>query len=79
MLGLDPNRYKNTVSGESEGRQFVTFDSLMSDEERYKDADPLLIRCRSCQGTVVFAPIVDRTVVFLLKFSPLVELANNDP
>ena len=70
VSGLDPNRYKNTAVGESEERQFSTFDSLMSDEERFKDAEPLLIRCHSCKGTVAFAPITDRAVRRLSSFRP---------
>lgn len=67
LLGLDPNRYKNTAIGEPEQRHFCTFDSLMSDEERYKDATPFNIRCRSCEGTVEFAPVTDRTVSCLFR------------
>ncbi|KAH9849847.1 hypothetical protein C2E23DRAFT_887828 [Lenzites betulinus] len=59
-LGLDPNRYRSAAGGEAEERYFGTLDSLMSDAERFKDADPLIIRCRSCKNDVTFAPLADR-------------------
>lgn len=62
ILGLDPNRYRSAAGGEAEERYFGTLDSLMSDAERFKDADPLLIRCRSCKNDVTFAPLADREV-----------------
>ena len=49
-------------TGDSEERQFGTLDSLMSDAERYKDAEPFIVRCRGCQGQVAFEPISDREV-----------------
>jgi len=69
-LGLDPNRYRITTATESEGRQFGTLDSFMADSERYKDADPLLVRCRSCMGEVAFAPIRDREASLLSSAGP---------
>ncbi|KIP07458.1 hypothetical protein PHLGIDRAFT_71117 [Phlebiopsis gigantea 11061_1 CR5-6] len=60
-LGLDPNRYRSTAAAESDDRHFGSLDSLMSDKERYKDADRFVVRCRSCQGQSEFAPVSDRT------------------
>lgn len=60
--GLDPNRYRTTTVNEEEGRQFGSLDSAMADSERFKDADQLIVRCRSCLGEVAFAPIGDREV-----------------
>lgn len=59
--GLDASRYRVSTA-ESEERQFGTLDSLMSDAERYKDAEPFIVRCRGCQGQVTFEPISDREV-----------------
>ncbi|KAI0358255.1 hypothetical protein OH77DRAFT_1256462 [Trametes cingulata] len=59
-LGLDPNRYRTVVGGEAEERYFGTLDSLMSDAERFKDADPFVVRCRSCKNDVTFTPLGDR-------------------
>ena len=42
----------------------------MSDDERFKDVDPFLVRCRSCQGEVAFAPIGDRESSLLLASGP---------
>ena len=60
--GLDPSRYRTTTVNEEEGRQFGSLDSAMADSERFKDADQLIVRCRSCLGEVAFAPIGDREV-----------------
>ncbi|KAI0731115.1 hypothetical protein C8Q76DRAFT_644698 [Earliella scabrosa] len=59
-LGLDPNRYRTITAGESEEKSFGTLDSLMSDAQRFKDADPFLVRCRSCQNSVPFGPLNER-------------------
>uniref|UniRef100_A0A0W0GE71 DNA-directed DNA polymerase n=1 Tax=Moniliophthora roreri TaxID=221103 RepID=A0A0W0GE71_MONRR len=59
-LGLDPNRYRSTTSTSAEERAFFSMDSRLSDAQRYKDADPFLVRCRSCNGQWSFAPIIDR-------------------
>ncbi|KAH9893227.1 hypothetical protein C8Q73DRAFT_836492 [Cubamyces lactineus] len=56
-LGLDPNRYRTVVGGEAEERYFGTLDSLMSDEERFKDMDPFVVRCRSCKGDIPWVPV----------------------
>lgn len=37
---------------------------MLPESERYKDSDPFLVRCRSCQGEVAFAQIGDRDVSF---------------
>ena len=41
---------------------FGSLDSLMSDAERFKDAAPLVVRCRSCTAQSAFSPIADRSV-----------------
>ena len=61
-LGLDPNRYRTVAAGESEERSFGTLDSLMSDSQRFKGADPFNVRCRSCQNTAPFVSVADRQV-----------------
>ncbi|KAL6306263.1 DNA polymerase alpha catalytic subunit [Sparassis latifolia] len=67
-LGLDASRYRSPA--EAEERAFGTLDSLMSDAERFKDTDPFVVRCRSCQGEVAFAPISDREASLLLPAGP---------
>ncbi|KXN86712.1 DNA polymerase alpha catalytic subunit [Leucoagaricus sp. SymC.cos] len=59
-LGLDPLRFRSTTSGGSDERAFIPLDSLLSDQERFKDATPFLLHCRSCKGQLSFSPINDR-------------------
>ena len=54
--------YDAAAATESEERSFGTLDSLMSDSQRFKDADPFNVCCRSCQNSVPFAPLADRQV-----------------
>lgn len=61
-VGLDPSRYRNTTVTDTEARQFSSLDTLMSDAEKYKDAAPFIVRCRGCQGEVMFSPVTDRQV-----------------
>ncbi|KAF9429224.1 DNA-directed DNA polymerase alpha catalytic subunit pol1, partial [Entomortierella beljakovae] len=51
-LGLDTSKFRSTtraITGESE--EYQTLTSQLSDAERFKDAEPLELRCRSCQET----------------------------
>ncbi|KAF9244111.1 hypothetical protein BU15DRAFT_86076 [Melanogaster broomeanus] len=58
-LGLDPGRYR--VSGGTEaGSAFTTFDSQVSDAERFRNSEPFLVRCRGCQGHMTFSPMWER-------------------
>uniref|UniRef100_A0A0W0GBD9 DNA-directed DNA polymerase n=1 Tax=Moniliophthora roreri TaxID=221103 RepID=A0A0W0GBD9_MONRR len=41
-LGLDPNRYRSTMSTSAEERAFLSMVSQLSDAQQYKDADPFL-------------------------------------
>ncbi|CAK5267409.1 unnamed protein product [Mycena citricolor] len=59
-LGLDPTRYRTSSSSASDEPAFAGYDSLMPDSERFKDAVPLVVRCRKCQVEVAFGPIHDR-------------------
>jgi hypothetical protein len=60
-LGLDPARYA-TNTGQVGEKQFFTFESQISDKERFKDVDPLSLRCPSCQGSFAFEGLLDDTV-----------------
>ncbi|KAF8703965.1 hypothetical protein AX14_014078 [Amanita brunnescens Koide BX004] len=62
-LGLDPQRYRNMTSSGSSGPVFASFDSQISDAERFRDAAPFIIRCRGCQGELGFAPIHDSSCI----------------
>lgn len=61
-LGLDPSRYRSSSSSDGPELSFAALDSQLSDKDRFKDAAPLLIRCRHCTGTTHWAPIWDREV-----------------
>jgi DNA polymerase alpha subunit A len=69
FAGLDPARYRNSVSSEAPERAFSTLDSQISDSDRFKDAMPFLVSCRHCQVQVAFAPINDREVCLLCSSS----------
>lgn len=70
-VGLDPNRYRSVTLGDVEGRDLGSLGSRLSEKERFKNADPFLVRCKSCQGEGIFTPICEREV---WSFSlPLVE------
>lgn len=56
-LGLDPQRYRSFTSATSNEVVFASFESQLSDKERFKDAAPFTVRCRGCQGQLSFAPI----------------------
>jgi DNA polymerase alpha subunit A len=55
-------RYRQGTSGGSDEKAFIPLDSQLSDKERFKDAKPFLIQCRSCKGELNFSPINDREV-----------------
>ncbi|WOO77500.1 DNA polymerase alpha catalytic subunit [Vanrija pseudolonga] len=52
-LGLDPSRYASS-NNEVQERAFFTFESQITDKERFKEASPLTLRCASCEGTFTF-------------------------
>jgi len=58
-LGLDPNRYRSTSTPEE--NHFASLDSQISDELRFKDAEPFKVRCKSCHATTDFPLLHDRT------------------
>lgn len=45
-LGLDPARFQKTDIGGTTEKEFFTFESQISDKERFREADPLQIRCK---------------------------------
>ncbi len=61
-LGLDPGRFRSSTTDESEERSFGTLESQLPDSVRFKDADPLLLRCRKCEGQMAFSAIHERAV-----------------
>jgi DNA polymerase alpha subunit A len=61
-LGLDPKRYSASGSNEVAEKEFFTFESQISDKERFKDSEPLVIRCIACEGSFSFEGLTDDTV-----------------
>jgi DNA polymerase alpha subunit A len=62
LPGLDPARYASNTGGQMAEKQFFTFESQISDKERFKDVDPLSLRCPSCQGSFAFEGLLEDTV-----------------
>ncbi|WVQ68773.1 uncharacterized protein L199_006982 [Kwoniella botswanensis] len=60
-LGLDPSRYASSGPGVTDEKQFFTFESQISDKERFKDAEPLQLRCVACESTFAFQGLMDES------------------
>lgn len=60
MSGMDPSRFQavSAVSFDSE----VRFDTLLSDKDRFHDAEPFSITCQSCEGSFEFPSLETTTV-----------------
>ena len=61
-LGLEPGRFRSSVSNNQEGRAFSRLESQIPDSERFKDCDELVIRCRKCSSEMPFTHISKRDV-----------------
>jgi DNA polymerase alpha subunit A len=59
-LGLDTSKYRvSTVSGDSNAdAEIQPLESQILDSIRFKDASPLLLRCRSCKAICTFHSIL---------------------
>ncbi|KAH8116362.1 hypothetical protein DFH11DRAFT_1580132 [Phellopilus nigrolimitatus] len=69
-LGLDPGRFRSYVSGDADERPFGTLESQMPDSVRFKDCDQLTIRCRKCEGQMLFTPVAQRDTSILHPSGP---------
>lgn len=58
-IGLDPTRFQNHSNSAFQEKEIFTFSSQISDKERFRDTDPLTLRCRACKSVFVFNPIVE--------------------
>lgn len=54
LVGLDASKFQSAPTAGSQERDFVSFASLISDKERFRDADPFLLECKDCHGTFEF-------------------------
>ncbi|WVR04263.1 hypothetical protein IAU60_001263 [Kwoniella sp. DSM 27419] len=58
-LGLDPSRYASSGPGVTDEKQFFTFESQISDKERFKEAEALKLRCITCESTFEFQGLLE--------------------
>ncbi|KAI8347087.1 DNA polymerase family B-domain-containing protein [Mortierella sp. GBAus27b] len=61
-LGLDTSKFRSTVQQSNKDEELQTLSSQLSDEERFKDAQPLELRCRGCQATYKCSGLLMETV-----------------
>lgn len=61
-LGLDPNRFRAQQAVIESEREFHSFESQISDAERFRLCSPLMLRCRTCKQESQFASILDNAV-----------------
>ncbi|KAF7289426.1 DNA polymerase [Mycena chlorophos] len=69
-LGLDPQRYRTSTTSASEEQHFLSLDARITDSERFKDADPFVVRCRSCKTETEFAPAYEPERTLLQPTGP---------
>lgn len=65
-IGLDPARYIASIHQDSE-KQFHTFESQITDKERFKDSEAFNVRCMGCEGSFVFDGLSENQVSACLK------------
>lgn len=58
-LGLDPARFQKSTILTNNEKEFYTFQSQVSDQERFKECDPLLLRCRHCKTDLLFSSLAE--------------------
>ena len=54
-------------------KQFFSFESQISDKERFKDAVPLSVRCMGCEGSFAFDGLLENQVSTSV-FAPLIRV-----
>lgn len=59
IIGLDPTRFQNNNGTSFQEKELFTFSSQITDMERFKEADPLTLRCRGCKSVFVFTPLAE--------------------
>ncbi|TIB11245.1 hypothetical protein E3P89_02421 [Wallemia ichthyophaga] len=60
-LGLDPARFQTQTMGASNDKEFHTLESQMSDKERFRHAERLVLRCVGCDEQNEFGSLLDDT------------------
>lgn len=57
--GLDPTKFQNASVANVVEKDYVTFASQLSDQDRFREAAPLPVRCKACKAEVVFRPLLE--------------------
>ncbi|KAG8710371.1 DNA-directed DNA polymerase alpha catalytic subunit pol1 [Ceratobasidium sp. 423] len=55
-LGLDPSRFQVSVAAVDDD-PYRTLDSQVPDKERFREAARFIVKCRKCEGSIVFSPV----------------------
>lgn len=64
-LGLDPNRFRAQQAVIESEREFHSFESQISDAERFRLCSPLMLRCRACKQENRFGGLLDNEVSYM--------------
>jgi hypothetical protein len=64
-VGLDASNYKSSIDVPE--KEFKTLQSQISDAQRFADASPFTVRCRSCGSLTAFEPPSEKHVSHLSK------------
>lgn len=59
LIGLDPARFQTQTMGASNDKEFHTLESQMSDKERFRHAERLVLRCVGCDEQNEFGSLLD--------------------
>lgn len=70
-VGLNPDQYAGVVVSEPRERRLGVLDTQTPDSERFRDTDPLTIRCPSCAAVSEFGRIHEEVCMLkILSLSP---------
>jgi DNA polymerase alpha subunit A len=61
-LGLDPDRFRTQQANVESEREFHSFESQISDAERFKLCEGLRLRCRSCREEHAYGGLLENAV-----------------
>ena len=61
VLGLDASRFRTQQAILESEREFHSFESQISDVERFRLCEPLKIRCRICKAEQAFGGLLDNS------------------
>jgi DNA polymerase alpha subunit A len=61
VLGLDPSRFRGVETTVEAEREFHSFESQISDAERFRLCEPLKLKCRLCKEESAFGGMMDNS------------------